>query len=230
MLRYPRRREVLDTEASEWLQYPTALDAPKTLAGGEERARRQLLLLQHHVLPLTQLTGRIRSAMGPSYQVPEFDPLDGGVESEVLFLLEAPGPKAVASGFVSRNNPDETARNFFLLNAEAGIDRRLTVTWNAVPWYIGTGAKIRPATARDVREADQWLTELLTHLVKLRIVVLVGRKSVHARNIVAAERPGVAILEMPHPSPMHVNRHPDNRSHILSVLREVASRMTVSYA
>ncbi len=73
--------------------------------------------------------------------VPHFDPLDGGINARVLFLLEAPGAKAVASGFVSRNNPDETARNFFDLNMAAGIARRDTVCWNVVPWYIGTGTK-----------------------------------------------------------------------------------------
>ena len=40
--------------------------------------------------------------------IPHFDPLDGGSNAQVLFLMEAPGPKASASGFVSRNNPDET--------------------------------------------------------------------------------------------------------------------------
>ncbi|MGH7717468.1 MAG: hypothetical protein ACREON_01305 [Gemmatimonadaceae bacterium] len=64
---------------------------------------------------------------GPEARVPDFDPWDGGTDAEVLYLLEAPGGKAVESGFISRNNPDETARNFFELNRAAGIPRQRTV-------------------------------------------------------------------------------------------------------
>ena len=41
-------------------------------------------------------------------------------DAAILYLLEAPGRRAIESGFVSRDNPDETAKNFFLLNIEAG--------------------------------------------------------------------------------------------------------------
>ena len=66
-------------------------------------------------------------------------------------LLEAPGPKAVLSGFVSRNNPDGSAKNFFEFNAQAKIPRKLTVTWNVVPWYIGDGKRIRSANRADLQ-------------------------------------------------------------------------------
>ena len=85
--------------------------------------------------------------------VPYFDPLDGGIDAECLFILEGPGPKAVATRFVSRNNPDETAKNWHNLNEEARIDRRRTAIWNIVPWYLGDGLKIRAAVAADVRQA-----------------------------------------------------------------------------
>ena len=144
------------------------MDAPKTLGDEPERAARTALLSRPHFEDLARLVERMRRAKGPSYKIPDFDPIDGGSGAEVLFLLEAPGPKAVTSGFVSRNNPDETAQNFFLLNAEAQIDRRRTVTWNAVPWYIGSGMKIRPAKRDDVREADEWLKQPLATLHRLR--------------------------------------------------------------
>jgi hypothetical protein len=41
-----------------------------------------------------------------------------------LFVLEAPGPQAVRSGFMSRNNPDETAKNWFDPSRDTGINRR----------------------------------------------------------------------------------------------------------
>jgi uracil-DNA glycosylase len=167
----------------------------------------------------------MREAKGPGYEIPDFDPLDGGTDAQVLFLLEAPGPKATASGFVSRNNPDETAKNFFLLNTEAGIVRSRTVIWNAVPWYIGTGTKIRPAKRDDVRAADEWLAELLQALHRLRFVVFVGQKALHARNLVQAARPDVEVVTMPHPSPMFINRASGNRKRVLDVLQELSARM-----
>jgi hypothetical protein len=97
-------------------------DAPKSLARPEERARRLALIESPHVAALTHLVVELRGELGPNYQIPYFDPLDGGTNAECLFLLEAPGPKAVASGFISRNNPDETARN--LLNQQAVLTAR----------------------------------------------------------------------------------------------------------
>ena len=52
--------------------------------------------VQSHVEPLADLVAAIRQAKGPEYDVPDFDPLDGGIAAEVLFLLEAVGPKAVS--------------------------------------------------------------------------------------------------------------------------------------
>lgn len=65
--------------------------------------------------------------------MPYFDPADGGVEARCLFLLEAPGPRAVLSGSVSRDNPDQTAENFSKFLTDAGIDRLNTVIWSTVP-------------------------------------------------------------------------------------------------
>jgi uracil-DNA glycosylase len=206
------------------------MDAPKTLAKETERQSRYALLLQPHMAELTGFVQRIRSARGSEYQVPDFDPLDGGSSAQVLFLLEAPGPKAVKSGFVSRNNPDETAKNFFLLNGQAGIARHLTVTWNAVPWYIGSGTKIRPAKRDDVREADEWLKQLLEILHHIRFIVFVGQKALHARSVVEETRPSAEIMFMPHPSPMYVNRAAGNRDRILSVLNQLAARLAISDA
>lgn len=206
------------------------MDAPKTLASESERAKRSALLSQPHIENLARLVARMRKTKGPGYEIPDFDPLDGGTDAQVLFLLEAPGPKATASGFVSRNNPDETAKNFFLLNAEAGIDRSRTVIWNAVPWYIGSGKKIRPAQPDDVREADDWLVELLTALHRLRFVVFVGQKALHARHIVQAAHPGVEVMGMPHPSPMFINRAPGNRKRVLAALQGLSARIAASDA
>src|SRR5690606_29285717 len=130
-----------------------------------------------HVAPLQDFLTDLRSRVGPGYDTPHFDPLDGGVTSEALFLLEAPGGKAVGSGFVSRDNPDPSARNLSALLDEAGIPRNQSLLWNAVPWYVGTGAKIRPVNASDLKAATPWLARLIGLLPHLRVVVLVGRKA-----------------------------------------------------
>ena len=122
-------------------------DKAQSLGSLEARAARQAELGDPHIAPLTAFVDRLRAEMGSDYQIPYFDPWDGGTAAEVLFLLEAPGAKAVASGFISRNNPDETAKNFFQLNRESGISRKRTITWNIVPWYLGSGSRIRPATS-----------------------------------------------------------------------------------
>jgi hypothetical protein len=63
------------------------------------------------------------------------------VEARCLFLFEAAGGKAITggktdgSGFVSRNNDDASAQKFFDLN-DSVLDRRLTISWNIVPWAL----------------------------------------------------------------------------------------------
>jgi uracil-DNA glycosylase len=178
---------------------------------------------QPHVAPLTTFVRQLRAEMGPTHAIPYFDPLDGGTHASILFLLEAPGPRAIETGFVSRNNPDETAKNFYLLNQEVGIDRKLTVTWNVVPWYIGSGTKVRPAKSRDVSAGASSLDRLLELLPHVRTIVLLGGAAARARGIIESLRPSAHVVEMPHPSPMFVNRSPGNRDRLLGLLRNVAS-------
>ena len=94
-------------------------DRPKLLADPAACAARTKQLREPHIAPLTVFVEALRAQVGPDLSIPNFDPWDGGIDADILYLLEAPGPKAVLSGFISRNNPDETAKNFFELNAEA---------------------------------------------------------------------------------------------------------------
>lgn len=203
------------------------MDEPKSLRSIEECKRRLSIINAPHVAPLSAFVERLRESMGDEYKIPYFDPLDGGTKADCLFLLEAPGPKAVTSRFISRNNPDESAKNFFLLNKEAGIDRRRTVVWNIVPWYIGTGKKIRPANMKDIGDAETALRELSTLLPALHSVVLVGNKasSGKSRKIVNNIFPNAHVSSVPHPSPLFVNNRPENRGVLLQKLREVASNL-----
>jgi uracil-DNA glycosylase len=171
---------------------------------------------------LTAFVDKLRAVKGPQYEIPYFDPRDGGTSAEVLFLLEAPGAKAVISGFISRDNPDDTARNFFMLNREAEIPRERTVVWNIVPWYLGSALRIRPATSSDIEDGIHWLNPLFELLPSLRAIVLLGKKAQGGAERIARVRPGIPLFKSPHPSPLFVNNSPSNRGKIVVVLREVA--------
>ena len=184
----------------------------------ESRLRR---LDDAHVAPLTAFVRGLRVRTGPHAFIPHFDPWDGGVDAEVLFLLEAPGPKARDSGFVSMNNPDETAKNFFEACQVAKLDRMRIVIWNAVPWYIGTGARIRPARPTDIREGADSLGELLRLMPRLRAIALVGRKAQRVRSRLEHSHPDLELFACPHPSPMFVNRKPGNRAVLSNAFTDI---------
>ncbi len=152
-------------------------DAPYLLGDGQEQRQRLEMLNLPHVKPLSDYLASLRTVLGEQYRVPNFDPRDGGTQARVLFLLEAPGPQAVSSGFVSSNNPDPTARNLWHLIHDAGISRSKTLIWNIVPWYVGTGKRIRPVNAADISQALPYLKALLGLLPQLQMIVLVGRKA-----------------------------------------------------
>jgi uracil-DNA glycosylase len=195
----------------------TFLDQPKLFRDPLAVRARLKQLNEPHIEPVTAFVEALRSEVGTT-GIPYFDPWDGGINAECLFLLEAPGRKA--STFISRNNNDETAKNFFTLNDEAGLSRKRTVTWNIVPWYIGTETKIRAATKRDIEAGEKHLNRLLNLLPKLRAVVLVGLKAQEADYLFRL-RPSLKVFHSPHFSPLFVNNKPGNRKRLLEILMDV---------
>lgn len=151
--------------------------------------------------------------MEQTYRIPCFDPCDGGVEAKALFLLEAPGPKAIVSTYVSRNNPDQTAKNIGALMQYANIERRDTLLWNIVPWYVGNGQKIRPVHARDLEEALPHLRDLLALLPNLQVIVLLGKKAQLAEAHIA-KLTDVPIIKTYHPSPQVFNISSEKKQQI----------------
>jgi len=201
------------------------VDHPKLLGNAEAVAARLREIRAPHIAPLTSFVEQLRHELSGAGEIPYFDPWDAGVNAEILFLLEAPGPRAIRSGFVSRNNPDETAKNFFELTAAAGLDRKKAIVWNAVPWYIGKGKRIRAASSFDLEAGLRQLPKLLQLLPKLKIIVLVGRKAENAALHI--DQTHYVMFKCPHPSPLFVNNAPGNREKILSVLRQV--RETIAH-
>ena len=176
-------------------------EAPRSLRDPEARAARRRLLTEPHVRPLTQYVEDLRARSTAEF--PDFDPLDGGVEARLLFLMEKPGPMTSAerdgrqgSGFISRDNDDPTAQAIFTFMREAGIPRRETVLWNLIPGWNGT----RKVTAREVREGAQETLGLVRLLPNLRAVVLVGGKAGLAAPLL--EGRGLVIRKSRHPSPI----------------------------
>ena len=74
---------------------PQYNDGPRTLRDPREQERRKAMLTQSHIAPLVGYTAKLRGREG--VEVPEFDPLDGGIDAQVLFLFEKPGPMTALS-------------------------------------------------------------------------------------------------------------------------------------
>jgi uracil-DNA glycosylase len=184
----------------------------------EQRRRRELLQADHIVL-LTDYVKHLRASLEGDQQIPYFDPLDGGTNASMLFLLEAPGPKAVESGFISRDNPDPTARNMTQLQLESGVSRRMTVSWNIVPWYVGSNGRIRPVNQKEINTGIESLKSLRPLLPNIRVVVLVGGKAQKA-CLAVKELFNTPVLACSHPSQRVLNIWPEKRGEIMAVFRE----------
>jgi uracil-DNA glycosylase len=201
-------------------------DAPKSLRDPAIRARRLAMLERAHIAPLTRFVVTLRRAQRCADCVPNFDPMDGGVQARALFLLEAPGAKAVASGFISRNNDDETAKNMLGLLAQADLARRDTVLWNVVPWYLGDEGRIRNATSADFSLSRAALHRLLLVLTRVRVVVLVGLSAQTAWDA-AATTTDARVLRTWHPSPQSLNTDGGvRRGEILTTFRDARRILT----
>lgn len=183
---------------------------------------RRALLTLPHVAPLENW----RSNLACERQVPHVDPHDGGTNARLLILLETPGPGEASIRFVSRDNPGGTQRNLARFLDEAGIARRDMLLWNCVPWVVhAPGARNRPLRRGEIREGLGTLPSLLALLPHLTTIVLAGRVAREAAPIIAATRPDVAILTMPHPSPANVCTSPAVAAAIRKALSAAATRL-----
>ena len=162
----------------------------RTMKRLDVREERRAMLALPHVAPLAAYASSLRV----HGDVPDFDPLDGGINAEILFLLEKPGPMASGSGFISRDNDDPTAAATTDFMARAGLARERTVTWNVVPWWNGT-TKVTPT---ELRQGTACVCDLLTLLPAARAVVLVGRKAARAHHLLPK---AVNVFTSDHPSP-----------------------------
>jgi uracil-DNA glycosylase len=182
-----------------------------------------------HVAPLNALARRIAAAHG---QAPLFDPAGGGTGARILLMLETPGPagkrEAGEPRVVSQFNATGTARNLRRFFAESRIEPAEVVIWNAVPFIIhAPGARNRAPKAAERAAGLLWIEPLLALLPELRVAILSGRVARAARVTIEAARPGLPILEMPHPSPTYVVTDPAIAPAMIATCRE-AKRLAES--
>jgi uracil-DNA glycosylase len=176
-------------------------NVPRSMAKLEVRERRQQLRSLPHIEPLCRFVDMLR-LREPGLFVPDFDPLDGGIDAKVLFLFEKPGRKAESSGFFSRNNDSRTAEYIFDFMQIAAIPREKTALWNVVPWWNGK----RKVTDDELRRGLKAFHELLPIFDKLTAICFVGRKAqraMEAEDIIAhCKQKHIHLFCSLHPSPI----------------------------
>lgn len=214
------------TSACDFDLFPMdEMDRPRSMRDPGVREHRRAMLCEPHIKPLTVYAAKLRG-LGVG-QVPEFDPFDGGIFAQLLFLFEKPGPMTDSeggSGFISRNNDDPTAQATFDFMQRSGIPRNLTVSWNVIPWWNGT----RKVTRRELEEGVECVRELITFLPRVRAVVLVGRKAARATELLRAKN--LQLFTSAHPSPLVRARHPERWNAIPSQWARALGALTTASA
>lgn len=167
-----------------------------------------------------ELIKQIKEEQGLDHEVPGFDPKNGNEAGRYLFLLEAPGPRALQTGYVSVDNPDPTAWNFQAQLGEAEIEAKDIAVWNVVPWYLGDKdrKKIRGATAMDVRSGLKYVEALVALMPQLECIVLVGGAARKA-HVFLSQATTARILSCHHPSAQSLNANPFAAEENVAVLR-----------
>lgn len=196
-------------------------DVTAPLADPAVLAARRAALAAPHMAPLAIFAARLRDMTGQA--VPDVDPADGGIAARLLLLLETPGPSMPVTGFVSCDNPTPTGANLRRFLGAAGIARADLLIWNAVPFLIhAPGARNRAPRAAEHAAGLALLPPLLDLLPRLAVAVLAGRFAGRAAPMLRAVRPGLPVLAMPHPSPVHTCTDPALPRRIATVLAEAA--------
>ena len=205
--------------AAERAQAEATLDDPRVLA------ERVAALDRPPMRALNRFVAGLREGRGGA--VAGFATCDGGAEARVLLLLETPGPGREPLRFVSRDNATGTARNLRRFFAAAGLDRRDSVIWNAVPWVIhAAGARNRAPRTGEVAAGLAELPALLPLRPALSAVVLAGRAAGRAAPVLAARAPHLRVLAMPHPSPTFVCTDPKIAPRIVGVLAQARTGLS----
>lgn len=162
----------------------------------------------------------IRKNEGLNEEIPDFDPKNGNLNAKFLLVLEAPGPKAIKSGYVSIENPDSTAKNLGRQLSKANVSNDEIAIWNVVPWYVGNEnkTKIRAINGGELDVGIRYLKELISLMPNLKCIVLVGgtARKAHVELSLSTK---ARILSCHHPSPRAINALPSIEDVNISVFK-----------
>lgn len=179
-----------------------------------------------HVAPINALADRVADSAGFSHGlVPYADPQLGGVDAEVLALLDNPSTKAEAgtgSGLLSLENDDPTARHCAEVYNDFGLRPGRVVHWNVAPAPIA-GPKNGKSSGPERDRGAVWLRELLEMLPNLRVILLMGAMARDGWKKSGLAPDGIVIpVDVPHPS----NRGMRNTDAELRLHRGLVATMT----
>lgn len=200
--------------------------APKSLRDPELAALRRERWLSEP--GLGSLRDYVLGLSNRGREVPGFDPDDAGEEARLLFVLEAPGPKANASkgsGLLSPDNNDQTAANVWHARHSAGLTHSALHT-NIVPWYLGV-ATVKPSPV-ELAEGAVQLRYLLDLLPQLEVVILCGeyaRRGWRRFTSELIDGPAPTVIETHHPSAQGLVRG-DRRAEFYAAVKRAASVLT----
>lgn len=188
----------------------------RTLSDPAKRAERLARIHEPHVRALTDLSDEIAQEM--RWWTPNFDPESGGVKAKVLLLLESPGPRVSDTGFISQDNPDQTAENMSCLLKLSGLDRSSVLLWNIVPWQMSAKGVVAP-TSTQLEQAAPYTLRLLDLLPEVQAVVLIGLKAQRGwAHVLPQLTRTLPSFLCPHPSPLNFNPHPEKAARAIDVL------------
>lgn len=161
-------------------------------------------LREAHVAPINALADAIADSEGIARGlVPYVDPQLGGINAQVLALLDNPSTKAEAgtgSGVLSLENDDRSAKNCATFYNDLGLTPDLLVHWNVAPAPI-RGEKNGGSSIAEREQGAVWLRELVALLPDLKVVLLMGDNARDGWKRSGLKLPGVVIPEdVPHPS------------------------------
>lgn len=171
--------------------------------GSAAIAARRLRLDEPHVRELTEWVESVRARLDSCHAdtVCDVDPFGGGSGARVLYLAQDPSSTASATGFISPDNNDATARATTEACREAGIADHERIHWNVYPWWLDAPCDEIVPNADDL--AGRMLAEFLDLVPEVVSVVLIGGKAEKSWKRLAARtriRPNLRIWDAPHPS------------------------------
>jgi hypothetical protein len=144
---------------------------PRRMGDADFRREQWAARFDPHIAPVNALVNRLSDPDGREW-MPYVAPMHGGVDATVLSLLPDPRPatqRRKGSGFLSLENDDPIAELQWHRFAEAGIDARTVLPWNAYPWYTP-----RKPTAAELDAGVAALARLLAVAPALQVVILQG--------------------------------------------------------